>query len=154
MIEKGAHAPFSRKGTMRNLKRLALEMKILQARYGADNVDFPSDGTWVRIRNYSLPPQYNLRMCPIVIIIPEQYDTTSVTEVYTPSNLRIIIKGSFKQLENWHDASIGKHSNLFSNTENYMWICFHPGRHFVSLLDFLNTLRVYFTNPFLYKKGV
>jgi hypothetical protein len=87
------------------------------------------------------------------MIIPENYDSVSVSEIYTASSLRVSQRGRMSTLENWHSTAIGEHRHLFTDPSKYMWICFHPGRNFVSLLDLMNTLRLYFTNPVAYKKG-
>jgi hypothetical protein len=138
---------------MRNLKRASMEIKFLQLRYGKDKINFARDGAWIKIKQYPLPPQYNQQTCTLIIIIPENYDSVSVAEVYTTNSLKIKQNGKMGMLGNWHSADIGEHSHLFTDSSKYMWICFHPGQKFVSLLDFMNTLRVYFINPAAYSRG-
>lgn len=127
---------------MRNLKRLAIEIKVLEERYCASNIEFPDDGSWVKIRNFPLPNFYNMPECTILIIIPSNYDPASVVECHIPRKLRIRTRKGYAKMSNWHESR-------FQN-EGYQWICFEPGSRFTSLLDFINTLRAYFSDPFSY----
>lgn len=134
--------------TMRNLKRLELEIAIMERLFGHSNISYAEDGSWIKISNYRLPQgeyEYNLVTMTLQIIIPENYDNSSVIEVYLDRDLRIRKKKKFLALPHTsdHKEAIGR---------GYIWLCFEPPDVFVSLLDFINTLKAYFTNPFNYQK--
>ena len=133
---------------MRNLKRLALELKILERIYGYSNVYYPEDGSWVKITNFRLPRyKYNLTSCTILIIIPRNYDDAEVVECYIDKDLRCIKGSRLADLPH-------SHKRRFSG-DGYQWICFEPtrGRQTNSgLLDFMNTLRTYISGPWKYQK--
>jgi len=133
---------------MRNLKRLELEIAIMERLFGHSNISYAEDGSWIKISNYKLPNnecEYNLDSATIQVVIPKNYDTSSVTEVYIDRHLRIRKKKKFAMLPHTSD-----HKEAIGN--GYIWLCFEPPDVFVSLLDFINTLKAYFTNPFNYQK--
>lgn len=133
---------------MRNLKRLELETAIMERLFGHSNISYAEDGGWIKISNYKLPInecEYNSLTTTLQIIIPKEYDNASVIEAYIDRDLRIRKKKKFIMLPHTsdHKEAIGK---------GYIWLCFEPPDVFVSLLDFINTLKAYFTNPFNYQK--
>ena len=133
---------------MRNLKRLELEIAIMERLFGHSNISYAEDGSWIKISNYKLPInecEYNSLTTTLQIIIPGEYDNASVIGAYIDRDLRIRKKKKFVTLPHTsdHKEAIGK---------GYIWLCFEPPDVFVSLLDFINTLKAYFTNPFNYQK--
>lgn len=132
---------------MRNLRRLQFEIGILKNIFGFQDVSYPSDGKWIKISNYRLPQHkciYNFRVTAILIIIPEEYDAVGISLSYIDKDLRIRRDLKFERLPHTHD---GKY-----NKEGYQWLCFEMPNRFIGLLDFINTLRVYFTDPFQYQR--
>lgn len=133
---------------MRNLKRIEVEIRILERLFGIHNVSYADDGSWIKISNYKLPRtecEYSLDSITLQIIIPKEYDNIAISEVYVDSDLMIRKKNRFvvpPHIGNEQDA-IGK---------GYLWLCFHPAEEFIGLLDFINILKTYFTNPFKYQK--
>lgn len=131
---------------MRNIRRLSFEIKILERIFGSRNINYPSDGSWIKISNYRLPQTkcaYNLGVTTILIIIPEEYDAVGVSLSYVDMELRVKRGMNFERLPHTHDGEFSK--------EGYQWLCFEPSGKFVGLLDFINTLKFYFTNPFQYQ---
>jgi Prokaryotic E2 family E len=134
---------------MRNLRRLAVELQVLVRRYGQNNIPFHENGDWILINNFKLPKnKYNMDSCRVLIIIPPDYDDAEITWCHVDANLK------------WKSGIFGKnlpHSykgKQFS-FEGYQWVCFEatPGNPSNSgLLDFINTLRAYFTNPWIYQE--
>ena len=132
---------------MRNLRRLQFEMGILRKIFGSRNISYPSDGSWIKISNYELPRHncaYNFRFTAILIIIPDEYGSVGVSECYIDRDLKV--KKGLK-LERLPHTQNGKY-----NKEGYQWLCFEASNKFVSLLDFINTLKLYFNNPFRYQR--
>lgn len=130
-----------------NVRRLAFELKMLERIFGYRNISYPSDGSWVKISNYKLPQdrcKYNLGYTPILILIPENYDSVGISLCYIDKDLKIRQPTELARLPHTHD---GKY-----NKEGYQWLCFEVFSSFVGLLDFINTLKVYFTDPFLYQR--
>jgi hypothetical protein len=132
---------------MRNLKRLALELKILENVYGYDNVYYPEDGSWVKLTNYRLPPdEYNMSFCTVLVLIPKAYDDAEVTECYIDKDLRCKKNSRLVNLPH-------SYKKKFSG-EGYQWICFEPSeckKSNAGLLDFVNTLRTYLCDPWTYQ---
>ncbi|MEO0075359.1 MAG: E2/UBC family protein, partial [candidate division WOR-3 bacterium] len=74
---------------MRNLKRLSIEIQVLQRIYGYQNVTFSKDAEWIFIKNFKLPNgKYNMNSCSVLIIVPENFDDAEVTECYVDKNLK------------------------------------------------------------------
>jgi len=129
---------------MRNLRRLAAEIRILERIVG--KLHYPVDGSWVKICHYKLPQHkyiYNLKFVTILIIIPSQYDSVGVYECYIDKDLKIRKGSIFGSLPHTEPQ---KYDN-----QGYRWLCFHSSSSFVSLLAFINTLKLYFTDPFKYQ---
>lgn len=132
---------------MRNLKRLSIEIQVLQKIYGYQNVAFSKKGEWIFIKNFKLPNgKYNMNSCSVLIIVPENFDDAEVTECYVDKNLK------------WKAGLLNKnlpHSYKDKSPyKDYQWICFDPTPGNPSnsgLLDFINTLRTYFTDPWKYQ---
>lgn len=130
---------------MRNLKRLEYEIRLLEQAFGYQNVAYEDDGSWIKILNYSLPQKeckYNLGSITVLIIIPEAYDNASVFECYIDKDVRLNGGREFERLPHTHDR---KYKN-----QGYQWLCFEDTEKFVSLIDFVKTLKLYFTNPLKY----
>ena len=131
---------------MRNLKRLGCEIKIMEKIFGYNNISYPKDGSWIKL-NYKLPQhkcKYNLNTITVLIIISGSYDSTSVSECYVDRDLRIQKGRKLEKLPHTHDKKYDE--------QGYNWLCFENPDVFVSLLDFLNTLKLYFTDPFEYQE--
>ena len=132
---------------MRNLKRLEFEIKILEKTFGWRNISYPSDGSWIKINRFRLPQKicrYNLRFAVILIIIPYEYDIVGVSECYIDMDLRIKKGMVWDKLPHTHEKGYEE--------EGYQWLCFEASIRFISLLDFINTLNLYFTDPFRYQR--
>lgn len=132
---------------MKNIRRLSFEIKILEGIFGYRNISYHSGGSWIKISNYTLPQircVYNFRFTTILIIIPDEYDAVGVSVSYIDKDLRIRRGLKFEKLPHTHD---GKYDR-----EGYQWLCFEMPNRFIGLLDFINTLKVYFTDPFQYQR--
>lgn len=132
---------------MRNLKRLGCEIKIIENLFGYNNISYPKDGSWIKIKNYRLPQhkcRYNLNKITALIIIPCSYDNSSISECYIDRDLRIQKGRRLEKLPHTHDKKYDE--------QGYNWLCFENPDVFVGLLDFLNTLKLYFTDPFIYQE--
>lgn len=133
---------------MRNLRRLALEIRILESMYGFNSVYYPEDGAWIKLLDLRLPHgRYNLRACTVLILIPENYDTAEVVECYLDKDLCGKKGNSFVKLPHSHQRG-------FSG-QGYQWVCFEPSgsnRADTGLLDFINTLRTYLSDPWKYQE--
>lgn len=131
---------------MRNIRRLSFEIKILERIFWAGNIAYPSDGRWIKISNYRLPQTkcvYNFGFITILIMVPEEYDSVGVSECYIDKDLKIKNGTAFYHLPHVHGKKFNEHG--------YQWLCFHASSSFVGLLDFINTLKFYFTDPFQYQ---
>ena len=131
---------------MRNLRRLQFEIGILRKIFGFQNISYPSDGSWIKISNYMLPQTrcvYNFRFTSILVMIPDEYGSVGVSLSYIDKDLRIRRGSKFEKLPHTHD---GKY-----NKEGYQWLCFEVSNKLVGLLDFINTLKLYFSDPLSYQ---
>lgn len=131
----------------RNLIRLEKELALLELRYGLHNIEYPSDGSWIKILNYPLPRgKYNFRSCTVLIIVPENYDLVPVSEVHIDKDLRLV---DGKKLVHLPHTLESVYDDL-----GYQWISIHPGKRNHSLIDFVNTLTTYLTDPKKYERLV
>ena len=74
---------------MRNLKRLAFEILILQTRYGKKHISIHENGDWVLIHNFKLPKyKYNMDKCRVLIFIPPNYDNAEITWCHIDEKLK------------------------------------------------------------------
>ena len=122
-------------------------MKVLEGVFGYENVSYPSDGSWVKISGFKLPQgkvRYNLNVISLLIIIPEQYDSIGLAEIYIDRDLRINKNSKWVWLPNTEEKRL-------YDGKGYIWLCFFSSC-FVALPEFLRTLKCYFTDPFSYKK--
>lgn len=134
---------------MRNLRRLELEIRVLEKLFDYNNISYPSDGGWIKISKYELPQTrviYNRSMITVQIKIPEHYDNVGVSEVFINRGLKVKRGFRWRKLPHTHDdqkEAVGK---------GYIWLCFEDLKSFIGLLDLINTLKLYFTDPFEYQE--
>ena len=129
---------------MKNVRRIQLEVVALRNRYGSQNIVVSPKLSWVKIVGFPLKQgMYNLNATTIAIIIPPHFDSESVSECYVDSDLRFSNKKSLPHM--WGSVH---------EQEGYIWLCFHqPGKKGYVLLDFIETLRAYFSDPNKYIKA-
>lgn len=130
---------------MRNLNALRLETSALANRYGRRNITVHNDGNWVKQSRFPLPKgQYNLETATILIIIPERYNSVSISECYVDADLRFR-KGN-SRLPHVHAGFQTGYRKV-----GYEWLCFEPPQGpNEGLIGFIHTLRAYFTDPHAY----
>lgn len=127
---------------MKNMRRLQMEISLLRNRYGSRKIAAPSDYEWVKIEGFPLlPGKFNLPACTVLIMIPDNFDSSSIKECYVDRDLKV--RGSW----GWENLP-HLHAGYGYDQEGYRWLCFEdPRKDHAGLLDFIRTLRAYMTSP-------
>lgn len=133
---------------MKNIRRLQMEISLLRNRYGSWNITTTSDYQWVKVEGFPLlPGKFNLPACTVLIIIPETFDSSSISECYVDRDLK------FRGSRGWENLP-HLHAGYNYDEEGYHWLCFeNPFKAHAGLLDFIGTLRAYMTSPLDYVKA-
>ncbi len=65
--------------------RIDAELALLRGRYA--DLEYDSEGRWIRIPSYSLPPGWNRPATDVAFQIPTSYPGTHPYGIYVPSGL-------------------------------------------------------------------
>lgn len=110
-----------------NLQRFLWELKILEQVYGQAEVEWPHDYSWVRINNFVLPANYNMRVTDCIVLIPDQYGYgTKLENFYLNKNVRYKKAGEWAEIP--HTFSSNMHNGPSYFKDGWRWLCIIPDK--------------------------
>jgi hypothetical protein len=145
---------------MRDIQRIKAEIKLLELSYGAENVIWAADYSWTMVKNWKLPPKYNLERADILILVPQKYGYgESYRDFFISQGLRIRQNGDWTTFPHYFDKfpySTLPYSTMSDELKSelqrnkWAYACVHP-KYWTTLdniVTFLNQVYTFLCDPF------
>jgi len=143
---------------IRDSHRINAEIKLLEQEYGAERIVWPPDYSWIMLKNWKLPPEYNATQVNIIVPVPDHYGNSNVPyhDFFVPNTLRLRHNGDWVRIpDHYFDRfpySQGIQSEMVSELERQDWayVCVHP-EHWTSvdtIITFLSQVYTFLSDPF------
>lgn len=131
-----------------NMNLIKFEIELLKSHYGANNVYWSSDLTWIMIKGFKLPSIYNKPFTNCLIIIPSGYGYgRKLEEFYLDQGLRVKQNGSYVSLPHYFEDNVHKGTSLAD--KNWHWLCIKPdSEQNDGIMMFLKQVYLFLEFPF------
>lgn len=144
---------------MRDIRRLNAEMKLAQAVYGPEAVEWASDFSWVMIYDLKLPSTVNRSHSNVLVLVPEGYGYgPPYRDAFLSPGLLIKRGRRWVKLPHYFDQfpyrSLPKGRIQELKKKNWAYICLHQARWDASsnILTFLEQIYTFLSDPFRWEE--
>lgn len=141
--------------SMREIRRIQAEIKLLEMEYGSENVLWARNYSWLNILKYRLPPQYNREITPIIVPVPEHYGNGSpYMDFFVGSGLRLLHSGGWVVVPHYYEkfpySRLDDKFVLELKENGWSYLCVHPEKWTQedNIFTFLNQVYVFLCDPF------
>jgi hypothetical protein len=136
----------------RNFHRINAELRLLEAAYGPDNVQWTPDLAWVKLRTFRLPQGYNQAQTEMLIHVPETYGLgIPIRECYVNTSLRYYDgnRGRWIKIPHYYDAGDTYEPTHGVKQNGWGYFCLHCSDWDArsNFLTFLNAAFTVLSNP-------
>lgn len=143
---------------MRDNKRINAEIKLACAIYGERNVLWASDGSWIMIIKFPLPPNMNKDFTNIIVIIPENYGYGSpLRDCFIDPELRALNPRTkqWEEIPHYYQkypyTTIPISSKEEFEKKGWRYLCiheknWHPKKS--NIVTYLRSVEIFLSDPF------
>ena len=132
---------------MATVQAIKRDIIFAQELFSSQNVIWPRTLSWLRIKNYRLPPYYSEARTDLLVIMPPQYGIVNIPlqEFYMTRGLKIKTGKGWRNIPHYYSGSYNKFSK-----QGWAWYCIHPKswEETDSILTFIKLIDMLLENPF------
>jgi hypothetical protein len=147
---------------MRDIRRLNAEMKLAQAVYGPDAVQWAGDFSWVMVYDLPLPGNLNQPESNVLVLVPESYGYgPPYRDAFLSPGLKVKDGGRWRELPHYYEQrypyrSLSKKLVRELKEKNWSYICLHQSRWDPSsnIVTFLDQIYTFLSDPFRWEAVV
>ena len=146
----------------RDIRRLTIGIKFAEKKYGATNIEWAKDISWIRIHDFKLPENFRQKYTNMLILVPENYGYGGcLKDTFINADLELLDRQgkSYTSFDSKVDpifhgyrefpysSMTSEQKNIFSG-RNWFYLCLHDLDADGSLTSYLEKVQMYLGNPY------
>lgn len=142
----------------RDIIRLTIGMKFAEKAYGARNIEWSRDFSWIYVDNFTLPENFRTRSTNILVLVPENYGYGGCyRDIFIDPDLELLDREgrTYRKLDSelhgfleFPYASMTTEQKQLFRGRDWFYLCLHDLDAEGSLTSYLEKVKLYLGNPY------